>query len=151
MTFDNKLSKIVSSLRSNHKAIWNIWESSKWTFFVFIVLTILLHPQIVYIACIRKEVCLSPYTDDPPLSSHPQGNSKSLLDEGWLLNRVHQKLALYLAEISLYFENKCFRDLYNFHPRDSSYVTKKQIILKMLWWSSPNLTQVYHTINYCMA
>ena len=98
MTFDNKLSKIVSSLRSNHKAIWNIWESSKWTFFVFIVLTILLHPQIVYIACIRKEVCLSPYTDDPPLSSHPQGNSKSLLDEGWLLNRVHQKLALYLAE-----------------------------------------------------
>ena len=55
--------------------------------------------QIVYIACIRKEVYLSPYTDVPPLSSHPQGISKSLLDEGWLLNRVHQKLALYLAEI----------------------------------------------------
>ena len=142
MTFDNKLSKIVSSLRSNHKAIWNIWESSKWTFFVFIVLTILLHPQIVYIACIRKEVCLSPYTDDPPLSSHPQGNSKSLLDEGWLLNRVHQKLALYLAENHFILkQTPSQRGLYNFHPRDSSYVTKKQIILKMLWWSSPSLTQ----------
>ena len=86
----------------------------------------------MYIASTRKEVYLSPYTVDPPLSSHPQGNSKSLLDEGWLLNRVHQKLALYLAEIYFILKQTPSGACDNFHPRDSSYVTKKQIILKML-------------------